>query len=357
MWCGPNINARPHARLRQPADCKIDSIFISLKEDVVKPPIRLTLITLAAISIHAGAFAQTGPSLLIQPWADKPQYASTYDEPMFIFGGHTKGDDEDIDILYYDSFGRVKFDRDNPEPNFWLGYRAMTIGIGGDQPGLPGDLNDISLAAAFRLGDGSGEWQLSIAGGAGTANDGHWGNSDAIYGIATINAAHRIDDRSALNIGINYNGNRTFLPDVPLPYLVYQHRSSKSFAYSLGVPTSGVTWSPTNDLTFHASYTVPTTILASVTYGLNKEWSIFGEYTQTLDGFYVEDQGDTRLFYEKSILAAGVRWIHEPLIDIRGGLGYAFDQRFSRGWDVRDLDSVAKPSDEMVLFFTVQGTF
>ena len=51
---------------------------------------------------------------------------------------------------------------------------------------------------------------------------------------------------------------------------------------------------------------------------------LFGEVKQTIDGFFVEDQGDTRLFYEKNQVAGGIEWKHGTAIDLRLGAGYAF---------------------------------
>ena len=151
--------------------------------------------------LASAAWAQTGPSLLIKPWGDQPQWASTFDEPVFINHGHTKGDGGTIGILYYDSFGRVKFDHDNSDPNFWMGYRMLAIGIDGKQPNLPADLNDLSIATAFKLGEGTDGWRLSLLAGAGTANDGHWSNSDAIYGIADLDAPAHAEFSSRFDAG------------------------------------------------------------------------------------------------------------------------------------------------------------
>jgi hypothetical protein len=305
----------------------------------------------------ADGSGQTSPSLLIEPWKDEPHWADTYDEPMFNPSGHSKGDDRDIDLVYYDSFGRVKLDRDDQKPGFWLGYRALTIGVGGDQPLLPGDLVDVSVAAAFQVTEHDQPWRWSLAVGAGTANDGHWSNSDALYGVATLNASHQIDERSALHIGLNYDGNRTFLPDWPLPYFVFEQRASEDFSYRLGLPSSGVAWKPWEYLTVSAGYSVPINLSVRISLDVAYDMSLFTEYGRTLDGFFLQDGGHTRLFYEMSRVSAGVRWIREPWIDLRVGVGYAFDQEFATGFDVRDLDTLVEPSDEMLVFFTVQGTF
>jgi len=310
-----------------------------------------------ALVCESSANAQTNPSLLIDRWTAAPQWASTYDEPMFIDGGHIKGSDDDIDLLYYDSHGRVKFDHDNADPGFWLGYRALTMGINEDVPELPGDLNDISVAAAFRLGDLSTDWRLSVAAGAGTANDGHWANTDAIYGIGTVVATRELDETSRLHIGLDYNGNHTLWPDAPHPVLTYECRLDRDWTIKLGSPSTGFRWTGLHPITVSFDYTVPTNVLANVSYELNKDWKLFGEFGRTVDGFFRNDQGDRRLFYELNRVTAGVHWIKGKLIDLRLGAGYAFNQRFSSGFDIRNLDTVASPSDEVMFFLTVQGTF
>jgi hypothetical protein len=313
----------------------------------------------AAIGFVIGALpasAQTSPSLLLKSWHEAPHIGDTYDEPIFINGGHTQ-DGEGIDLLVYDSYGRIKFDRNSSDPNIWLGYRAMTIGIDGDQPNLPGDLTDLSLAVAFNLGESSDNWRWSLALGAGTANDGHWSNTGAIYGIGTVNGTHRIDEDSAIDIGVNYDGNRTLLPDVPLPYAMYRRKLTEEFGFRVGLPYSGLSWNPLKELSIDLEYSFPTNLLANVSLNLDKHWSFFGEFTKQVDGFFINDVDNRRIFYQANRISGGVRFIKAPLIDIRAGVGFAMDQEFSSGFDIRDLNTIAKPSNELLFYFTVQGTF
>jgi hypothetical protein len=302
------------------------------------------------------ASAQTGPSLLLHIWDEAPHFADTFDEPIFILGGHTK-DDEDIDLLVYDSFGSIKFDRQSQDPNIWLGYRALTIGIDGDQPELPGDLTDLSLALAIDLGEGDDNWSWSVAFGAGTANDGHWSDTGSIYGIGTLNATHRIDSDSALDIGVWYDGNRTILPDIPLPYAMYRRRVSDEFAYHVGLPYSGLSWRPFDALTAKLEYSFPTNLLASASVDINKEWSVFCEFIETLDAFFIHDEPNRRIFYELSRIDGGIRFAKLPSLDLSVGVGMALHQEFSTGFDVRDLDSIAEPSEEVLYFIRLRGTF
>lgn len=326
----------------------------------MRKPFTLFVATFAGL-LTTPLIAQVSPSLVIEPWGEDPHWAQTIDELIFINGGHDKRAEGDIDIFYWDSQGRVKFDKADPDPAFTLGYRVLTMDVGAsDTPAINGELNDLAIAAALRLGgdDAADEaWEWTLTAGVGTANDGHFSNGDAVYGIGGINAAHTIDPDSSLNIGVSYHGNRTFLPDVPLPYAVYRHRVDEKLAYSVGVPTSGIVWRPVEPLVLRAEYTVPFNLAGSAEYSFSENVGVFAEYRRTLDAFYIDDRENTRLFYDFSRVSTGVHLTWQPLIDARIGIGYAFDQDFSTGFDVRGLDTVAEPSDEVLFFFTLQGTF
>jgi hypothetical protein len=71
--------------------------------------------------------------------------------------------------------------------------------------------------------------------------------------------------------------------------------------------------------------------------------------------FHVEDQGSDRLVYELERVN-GVRSITK-CFDASIGVGYAFDQRFSHGYDVRDLSRISRLEDVPFLDLKLQGTF
>jgi hypothetical protein len=321
---------------------------------------RIGAASLALLVPVTAAISQTDQRLLQRGFRQGPHWADTSDEPTFINGGHTKGSDEDIDLFYWDSVGRIKFERENRSPNFWLGYRALTITIDGDIPQITGDLVDVSVAGAFQLNDGgsSDEWRVDLALGAGTANDGHWSNTDALYGVGTINAAKALSEESVLNIGVNYNGNRTIWPDIPLPYVSVFTQVNSDLSYNVGFLSSGLMWQlDDNAAAVWLDYVTATSFTIGGSIGISKEWSTFIEYKDTNDGFYLNDQNNERLFYEKSQVALGVEWKRGTAWNIRLGGGYAFDQRFASGFDTWDTDGVIDPSDEPMFFLTVRGTF
>lgn len=302
------------------------------------------------------ATAQTGPSLLIDPWSSDPQWASTTDELVFINGGHDKRSDRDMDIFYWDSEGRIKFDRENASPDFWLGYRILTMDVSSGVRGLPDNLNDVSLVGAFKIGECE-DWVFSGMVGMGSANDGHFSNEYGLYAIANLNATRTLNERSKLHIGVNYHGNRTFLPDVPLPYAMYETKVNDELSVRLGLPGSGVVWRPLEPLVLRAEWKVPFTFNAQAAWWFSEKQSVFLEYKRSYDAFYIDGAERNRLFYDSNRVAAGVRVIFGDLLDATMGLGYAFDQEFARGYDVRDTRTFVEPSDEVFLFFMLQGIF
>jgi hypothetical protein len=321
---------------------------------------RRSFVVLGLALLTSASFAQTDQRLLQHGFRASPHWADTSDEPTFIFGGHTEEAGDDLDIFYWDSFGHIKLERDNRNPDFWLGYRSLTITIDGDIPQITGDLVDVSLAAAFQLNDGgrSDEWRVDLALGAGTANDGHWSNTDALYGVATINAAKPLSEDTILNIGVNYNGNRSIWPDIPLPYVSIFTQVNSELSLNVGILSSGLLWElDDNAARVWFDYVTASSLTVGGSLGIAREWSVFAEYKDTNDGFYLNDRNNERFFYEKSQVALGLEWKRGTAWNIRLGGGYAFDQRFATGFDVLDTDGVLNPSDEPLAFLTVRGTF
>jgi hypothetical protein len=318
------------------------------------------VISCVGLSLMTGmpAAAQVGPSLVIKPWGSQPHRVETNDEPIFINGGHTQGDNHSIKTIYYNSYGRVKLDDpDNANPDVAIGYRATVIDINSKHPALPSGLTDVAVVGAFKLGELESGWAISLIAGAGTSNDNHFRDKDAFYGIGTVNAMKQVDESSWLNIGLTHDGNRVFLPDVPLPYVVYSHRVSDDFSYNLGLPHSSLVWKPSEPVTLEIDYTIPLNFGLKATYDLSDAWSVFAQYARTFDGFHLDDRNNTRMFYDLSRISVGLRLTNKSSLDARIGVGYAFEQEFSTGFDVRDTTTLAEPSDEALFFFTIKSSF
>lgn len=310
-----------------------------------------------AALLNTAAFAQVDLRLLTEPWGDSPRFAETQDELVYILEGRDDRTGQDIQVFDWDSFGRVKFDRQENDPAWWLGYRLRSIEISRDIVGFPTGLTDLAVAAAVPFKRSDTEWSAGLIVGAGTANDNHFRNSDALYGIAALNFSKSLTADRTLHLGIDYRGNRVLWPDVPLPYAMLSERLNEDFSYRVGLPFSGLSWDITDSVVLDLEYAFPLNLSAEARFQISDEFNLFADYRRTIDGFHREDSDTQRIFYEYDRVEVGVRWIKEPMIDVSLGVGYAFGQEFSRGWDIRDLDTVAEPSDEMLVSLTLRGAF
>ncbi len=194
-----------------------------------------------------------------------------------------------------------------------------------------------------------------MIGGAGHANDGHFNDDDGWYGLATINVTRQLDETSRLHVGLSYHGNRLILPDIPLPYITYTHRDDQ-VTYAIGLPSTWVAWTAVENLTVEAAYLFPMDGEVRVEYRLSERFSIFAEYLATTDGWSIDGVDHRRMFYEFHRASAGVRWVSR-WIDASLGIGYAFDQRFETGFDVRDTTHIVALEDEPLVSLRLTGTF
>jgi len=312
--------------------------------------------TFLAILINGDVLrAQVDPTMLLVDWDQNPHWANTFDEPLFFNSGDMKGNGPGIKMFRWDSLGVVKLNRNDPDPQSYFGYRYLSMDIESSAP-LPGGMEDLAIVGAFKLGENEGGWDITFNGGMGTSNDGHYSNSDALYGVAAINASRPIDEDSRIHIGISYQGNRVLFPDIPIPYAMYEHKLNEQFRYRVGIPNSAIEWKPGENVTVSLNYDYPMNVRSSITFKLNDSWSLMGEYVHSIDGVFLDGQNNTRFFHQFQRFDAGVRW-KSKWIDITIGVGYAFDQRFETGYDIRHTSNAGRPSDEMFLMLVLQGIF
>ncbi len=290
------------------------------------------------------AQAQTGPGLVLRPWPDGKSVEVAADA-MFLGSATTDNAAADIHLRRYDVGGRYRSDQ-SAAPLFSFGVDVTYLDVATSDPALPDSLVDQSVAAGVALGE-TGGWAFDVIVGFGYAGDNPYGDDTALYAIADVIARHRVDDRSSWHVLLDYNGNRTFLPDVPLPGFGYHHRSSDVFSYTLGLPHSGFDWRPADRVSLSVGYVVPVTFRAVAAYEVTDGVSVFGQFDNRLDAFTLDSTRDhRRLFFQQRRIEAGVRVRPHDMVDITLAGGYAFDQEFESGFDTRDRDGVADVSDE-----------
>ena len=318
---------------------------------------RRTLVTAAGLTVFAvcdPATAQTGPGLLVTPFP-KEQLIDTRGSWAYEDAGHVKGSDQSVRLSIYESVGRVRIfpgSLTSPRVGWELEFVDIDAGrsIGGDDFDLlPGQLVDQSIGVATPVAK-IDEWVFGVAVGLGYAGGAPFGEGSGWYGKATAIAFRQFSENDALVFVVDYDGNRTFLPDVPLPGVAYTKRVSPRLFYVVGIPLSSVTWKPFDKLSLEAGWYPIESFHGAAGYEFAPHFSAFASLDYhssafTLDGL----AGDDRLLFQHRRAEAGVRWAprhRRETVALTAAVGYAWGQEFSIGFDSRNGDAVADISDE-----------
>lgn len=303
------------------------------------------------------AAAQTSPEIVRQPWSEK-SWGETYDRLLYQDRGHVQREDAAAQVFWWESTGRFRFNTTDPRP-FVLGYRWATMDFDTVSSIVPHHLDDISLAAGIPLSD-SADGRFSAVLGAGYSSNTPFADINGLYGIGHLVYERPLSTTDSLFLTLNYNGNSALLPDVPLPGFAYVRRT-ETYAAGVGFPDSWLEYHVAPRLTFSASYAVPYTGDVKLEYGLTEHVSVFGGYSNFFNPFELDGQPTTRrLFFQMSRAEVGIRYggtIKGFTLDVALTAGYAFEQNFYRGFDVRDLDSVASLSDKPYIGLQLVGRF
>ncbi len=314
------------------------------------PPMRLLIV---AILILCGAFftaragAQTGAELLIRPFAEGE---NTELNTSATFQG--EGEDEfsgDFQLNVYEVSARAREVREKSIPR--IGYELTYLDIDSDlgviSSGLPERLVDQSIAMGVAVPEAYG-FRGGLTVGVGYAGDGPFGDANAWYGKATLALGKKLDEATDLGVFLDYDGNRSFLPDVPLPGFAYRKRLEPRLILVLGAPLNSLEWTPNDKWKFEVFWTLIDSFDARVTYTVAPTFNVYANLDNRNHAFHMDEleSSNDRLLFEETRAEVGVQW--EPRKDARVILagGYAFGQEFSTGWDFRDTDGITDVSDE-----------
>ncbi|HEY0009276.1 MAG TPA: hypothetical protein VGB55_11170, partial [Tepidisphaeraceae bacterium] len=193
-----------------------------------------TIASALSLFAAANAFAQSGTELLLRPMAESVRFDGTASTAYF-FDTEAGDADEDFQLTRHLAEGRLRL-----VPGFEadprLGFSFMQMNIHTDDALLPDHLTDVS----FGLGTGIARYEGWIAGlvvGGGHAAANTFGDDNGYYATATLLLGRTIDEFSSIGVAIDYNGNRSFMPDVPLPGIVYTRKiPDRKLEVSLGFP-------------------------------------------------------------------------------------------------------------------------
>ena len=308
----------------------------------------LALVALAIVCFCSAARAQTGPRLLLKPFP-KEQAIDAHGDALLLDQGHVKESDEDFRLSFYESQGRWRVLPGNLiSPR--IGWDVKYLDLETSHPGLPEQLTDQSLGVAMPVAK-FGDWIVGTSLGVGYAGDSPFSDGDAWYGKASVAVFKLFNESDALIFVLDYDGNRTILPDTPLPGVAYTKRMAKDLFFIVGLPVTSIEWRPDDRLRVEFVYTMVDSFDASVGYEFTRGWTAYGGFESRKEAFHIDSlpANYDRLLFQHRRAELGLRW--EPRKDnwLNLAVGYAFGQEFSSGFDSRDTDEVADVSDEPYL--------
>lgn len=299
---------------------------------------------LTTMALSQWAIGQTDPGGLFAPWP-KGQMTDGSASATFFDAGHAKGSDDDFKLSMYDSSGRIRL-MDKFRINPTIGYSFHHLQLDGNSA-LPGQLVDAAIAFGTPITQFADNWFLALSGAVGYAGSSPFADGNAWYGRGTVLVGKELSRDSTLVFGLDYNGNRTLYPDIPLPGVAYALRLEEHLLTSVGFPYSTLTWQPNDQFRIDAFYTFPDLYELKVGYNITRTLQIFADIARNFSAYHDADlPGDRRLFFTQSRIEAGVRWGKNDGPALMAAIGYGFDQHFDIGFDGRDLDRVTRVSDE-----------
>ena len=356
-----------------------------------RSPALAALVFAAASCLGGTVLAQTGPNILLKPFRTSDQFELNLDA-AYDFSTNTSndrpgtGDNYDFRADVYNASGRVRlsYGLDNEglaraQPR--AGFQTQYVKIHSDDPSLPVSLLDASVGLGTGIAAFNG-YQAGLSFGVGYATADGDQDANATYLQGDLAVGKTFDNGDAIGFVIDYNGNRTFLPDWPLPGFQYRKRiapvrppaadpaatrpdgdpdAAKGAgvdAYDpkagrsllvlvVGVPTAGVEWRPTDKFQLNLNYLIPTNFDFRASYQLFGDQvngaGLYASLSRSVNAFHWNAfaDGDDRLFFRQVRLEGGVQYrLNDRLQLILSG-GYAFDQEFSVGFDTRERDTIA----------------
>lgn len=305
----------------------------------------LTMIAISAcLLVPAVANAQTGVALGVSPWYEGEQFELTHTS-MFLDDGDVESPGSNFSLQRFDTQGRYRLDPSS-ERDFRFGFEHHYLDIDTNHPALPTRLVDVSGAVAFEIGNWK-DWQVSTVLGGGYAGDNPFGDGRSYYADVALLMQKRINKDWSQQIAVTFDQNRSIFPDIPLPSFSFIYTGRPDMIVRLGLPVNAINWQIVPGLTLEAQSVFFFSGSAKLTYELTETIDIFGSIQSGTEAFRLDDAPDNRrLFFKQRTAELGVGWEPHEQVQLELAGGYAFDQEFTSGFDVRSDGNTIETSDE-----------
>ena len=311
-------------------------------------------------SVAAGVSAQTGTDLLTDPWWAGQHAAVEADFLGQSAGEVDGGADQDARIFIGRTRTRLRLGpasaaapADAPRPAA-LGHEYTHVDFDSDDPRVPRRLvrQELALGLPLPEQDWAGQtWRPGLVLGVGHSSFNPFGDGQAWYPLASVFAQRNLADGATLPLGVSFDGNRSVLPDTPLPIFEYRRPfgpadGEAELGITLGYPESRLIYRPNRRLTLSAGFDRLDWATAELRYQATDTLGLHLAYAAFYDMFHAaDDPDDRRLYFLSQRLEAGVVLTIAPRCDLLLAAGYAFGQELRRGYDWRSTDPVLEFDD------------
>ena len=311
-------------------------------------------IGLTTVAFHNVSRADNSQDLAQEAWPSGV-YAETWNQGLIENKSWVRNDSTPAQISMLDFSGRLRL-ADTGKYSPTVAYDATYIGLGTNTVLLPRQLNAQDMSIGMPLGY-IGQWGVGIALGAGYAGNSPYNDPSAIYGMARISVQHPLWKNTELELALDYNGNRQFMPDVPLPFVEIEHHQ-KNLDWGVGsIETLYSQVLPR--LWLRVDYFPVASGTAEVDYTLLRPLTAYVGFYSDSWAFHVDSySSDQRLFMTQCRIQTGFKILTlRRHISINIGGGYAFNQTFSQGFDARDEQPVAQIANAAYVTVNLTGKF
>jgi len=304
-------------------------------------------ISIFPLLFTAAVHAQTGPRLLLEPLPEPENYRLNIDVAQF---GDTDIDrsPNDVGMTIYEASGRARFRLgaitegiQKAQPR--VGFDLFVLDLSNDDALLPGQFNDASVGVSLGILNDD-KWVAGIALGVGFASVNGFHDGNGLYGKADLAVGYTIDEKQTVGLVLNYDGNRSILPDVPLPGFQYTNRYSDELTFSIGFPFSSVRYKPDGKWTFDVTFAIPDNFNGTVDYAINETFGVFAGLSSKNKSFHWDELQDNtdRIFFSQNRAELGVRGTIDERFSFVAAGGVAFGQEFEVGFDTRESRKIAE---------------
>lgn len=309
------------------------------------------------------ASAETGADLLLKVFPEKKNYTLNLDATYIFPGEEDDHAREDFQLSTYTGSGAMRLTLDSILPGIdksqpRAGFDFTVLDVDDEAEVIPDNLTDMSVGVGFGVLSYKG-WLGGVWLGVGYAGENVFNDGNALYGKAGLGLGYEIDKKSSLGFFLDYDGNRTFMPDVPIPGGIYRRFLTNELQMGVGFPFSDILWTPNDQWEFKLTYSIPDSFDIEANYFITKSIGVFGSFNSTANAFHVNslDDGDDRLLAFESRVELGLKASINHTVSFVVAGGYAFDRKFEVGWDSRDTEEIADVSDEPYVRVALEARF